>query len=159
MSQLAALALPRREQEALASANAFATLGGDRHQIRWQLAARQQSLPLFEQPDEVDFRPETALPEVTEVDALLADYACTGLTLGRHPLALLREQGLLGKCHSAASLWQCRHGQNVTVAGWWSAGKGLAPPVVLPSSPSKMKPVMLIWWYGVIRPGPNDRLI
>ncbi|MBO2628644.1 error-prone DNA polymerase [Shewanella algae] len=117
LSQLAALALPRREQEALASANAFATLGGDRHQIRWQLAARQQSLPLFEQPDEADFRPETALPEVTEVDALLADYACTGLTLGRHPLALLREQGLLGKCHSAASLWQCRHGQNVTVAG------------------------------------------
>ncbi|MDF0535781.1 error-prone DNA polymerase [Shewanella sp. A32] len=116
LSQLASLQLNRDDLEALASADAFAELSGDRHQARWQLAAaQQQQLPLLTLADTVEM--DVTLPRVTEVDAMLADYAHIGLSLGRHPMALLRQQGGLPHCYTAESLWQCRHGQLVTVAG------------------------------------------
>ena len=115
MSQLVSLPIASDDLEALASANAFAELSGDRHQARWQLAAAQQQLPLLRNVEATEVA--VTLPVVTEVDAILADYAHIGLTLGRHPIALLRQQGSLPQCYTAKALWQCRHGQLVNVAG------------------------------------------
>ncbi|QSX31597.1 error-prone DNA polymerase [Shewanella cyperi] len=107
--------LGRRELEALAAADAFKALAGHRYQARWQLAARQASLPLFDEPLSRDTRVQLRAPD--EVHCLRADYDSKGLTLGRHPLLLLRERNLLSKCLTANSLANCRHGQVVRVAG------------------------------------------
>ena len=46
-----------------------------------------------------------------------ADYAYTGVTLGQHPMSLLRDTACLHHCLTAEQLDECRSGQVVTVAG------------------------------------------
>ncbi len=73
----------------LAAGGAFAGLAGHRRQALWQ-AAGSAPLPglLAQAPGR---EAQTALTAPTEAEELLADYARLGFTLGRHPLALLRE--------------------------------------------------------------------
>jgi error-prone DNA polymerase len=57
------------------------------------------------------------LPAPTEGERIVADYASVGLTLGRHPLALLRER-LRKKLLLSANELQCvAHGKAVRTAG------------------------------------------
>ncbi len=80
--------LSRTDLEALAAADALGELAGDRHRARWQTAALEPQLPLLpEGPAE----PEVNLPEEGEGGAIVQDHASLGLSLRRHPLALLRE--------------------------------------------------------------------
>ena len=48
---------------------------------------------------------------------MLADYRYTSLTLGAHPMTLLRNRDLFQNCQTALSLNHCRHGQFVRIAG------------------------------------------
>jgi len=66
-----------------------------------------------------EYTPEPChlLPEPTEGQNVLADYSSQGLTLQRHPLALLREQGHLRHCLTADQLKATRPGIPVQVAG------------------------------------------
>ena len=48
---------------------------------------------------------------------MIADYRYLGLTLGRHPMALLRHHKAFSGCRSARDLQDYRHGQFVRVAG------------------------------------------
>jgi error-prone DNA polymerase len=59
--------------------------------------------------------PALQLPPADEGEEIVADYSSLGLTLGRHPLALLRPQlrGLL----SAAALRERPHGSPARAAG------------------------------------------
>lgn len=57
------------------------------------------------------------LPAPTEGRGLLEDYASLGLSLARHPLALLREQDHLRHCVTANDLTALAHGRPVAVAG------------------------------------------
>ncbi|GIU31267.1 error-prone DNA polymerase [Shewanella colwelliana] len=98
----------------LASADAMAMMAGHRYQARWQLSAYQPSLPLF---DDLLQQTVVQLAAPTEMASLLSDQKHLGLSLGRHGMALLREQGLLGGCLTAKQLLNCRHGQVVQVAG------------------------------------------
>ena len=112
LDELAAAAqLGRADVQALADAGALKTLAGNRHQARWQAAAVEKPAPL------VVHAPEATplLPLPTEGQSLLADYASVGLTLGRHPLALLRARlpGVL----TAARLREAPHGALARVAG------------------------------------------
>ncbi len=64
--------------------------------------------------------PAAAVPMLRppgEGENIVADYASTGLTLGRHPLALLRERLAGLGCFTAAELAHCQHGDAVRVAG------------------------------------------
>jgi len=81
--------LDRGDLEALAAAGAFAALSGNRHFAFWDVAGTQKPLPI---EGEVCGHGEPAplLSAPTEGETLVADYASVGLTLGRHPLALLR---------------------------------------------------------------------
>ncbi|MBY5920069.1 error-prone DNA polymerase [Ferrimonas balearica] len=106
--------LDRGALEALASANALADLAGHRHQARWLLAGEAQQLPLFA---ECETGTQVSLTAPEEAESILADYHQLGLSLGRHPLSLLREQGALARCLTAAELLNCRHGQLVQLAG------------------------------------------
>lgn len=73
---------------ALASANALESLSGNRRQALWEAVASV--------PDKGLLRSATVIEEPVEMDApseaenIVADYRHLGLTLGRHPLALLR---------------------------------------------------------------------
>ncbi|MNK04263.1 Error-prone DNA polymerase [compost metagenome] len=83
-------ALDQHELGALARANALLALTGHRRQAKWEVAAMLppplllRDAPIIEAP--------VILPAATEGQEIIADYASTGLTLQRHPLALLRSR-------------------------------------------------------------------
>jgi error-prone DNA polymerase len=61
--------------------------------------------------------PLLQLPAPGEGEDIVADYASLGLTLGRHPLALLRERLQRLKLISAEALRQRPHGSTARAAG------------------------------------------
>ncbi|WP_412525268.1 error-prone DNA polymerase [Burkholderia lata] len=95
--------LERRDLEALAAANALATLAGHRRDALWQAvaAAPERDLLATAPIDEVE---KPALGAPSEADDILADYHTTGLTLNRHPVALLRPELRARRLSSAAEL-------------------------------------------------------
>jgi len=83
-------ALTARDLQALAQADALQALTGHRHQAAWSVAGidtRPTALLRQTRSTEVAI----ALPATAEAEDTLADYRALGLTLNRHPLALLRE--------------------------------------------------------------------
>ncbi len=111
-------ALERGDLEALAAAGALASLSGNRHLAFWEVAGAERILPLA--PRSLDAcsgegRPLLTAP--TERQSIEADYASTGLTLGRHPLALLRERFRAERLCSAAELYALPHGRFVRTIG------------------------------------------
>lgn len=107
--------LHKNDLEVLAAAGALASLTGDRHRAYWQVSGVEESNPLFGVPtfNEV----EVMLPRPSEGADIVADYAQTGLTLGRHPLALLRRRLDQYQVSSAESLWQKETDSWVRTAG------------------------------------------
>src|SRR5207302_7686114 len=57
------------------------------------------------------------LRPMTESERLVADYAGTGLTVGRHPMALRRDELAMRGVVRAADLKMSRQGRRVRVAG------------------------------------------
>jgi len=108
-------ALERRELEALADAGALRDLSGNRHLTFWQVAGTEQELPLAPVPRAAEGTPLLSPP--SEGQNIVADYRSHGLTLGRHPLALLREDLAAGHVLTAAQLRDLPHGRVVRVAG------------------------------------------
>jgi len=107
--------LRRRDLDALASAGALENIAGHRHAARWQVTGVEQPSPLFGSMRR--YEPAAMLSKPTEGQDIVADYRATGLSLGRHPLALLRHR-LEGKGYRLASeLPQLVNGQRVCVAG------------------------------------------
>ena len=112
-------ALDRGDLEALAAAGALAALSGNRHLAFWEVAGTERPLPLAP----TDARPASALEgrpllsAPTEGQAIAADYASLGLTLGRHPLALLRERLRAAALVTAAELMAAGNGARVRTAG------------------------------------------
>ena len=107
--------LDRGELEALAAAGALAALAGHRHRARWAVAGVEQPLPVLGTPRFNEALPLLGKP--TEGEDLVADYASVGLTLGRHPLALLRERLLRLGARTAAELRELEDGTPARVAG------------------------------------------
>ncbi len=81
-------ALNRLELSALAAAGALAELDGHRHKARWHVAGVEAPTPLFASMER--YEPTPLLKKPTEGQDIVADYRSLGLTLGRHPLAVLR---------------------------------------------------------------------
>ncbi|MGI4985653.1 MAG: error-prone DNA polymerase, partial [Janthinobacterium lividum] len=81
--------LDRRGLQSLAAADALAGLAGNRRQALWQAVAAVPDRDLLRAAASRDETPAFAPP--TEGQQIVADYRATGLTLGRHPLALLRD--------------------------------------------------------------------
>jgi error-prone DNA polymerase len=107
------LGLNRKDLRALAAAGALQSLAGHRRLAHWAAAGAARRAPL-------DFPSRETLPRLaapSEGADIVADYASLGLTLGRHPLALIRSHlerlGLL----DAAKLRELAHGARAAVAG------------------------------------------
>jgi error-prone DNA polymerase len=108
-------ALNKHDLSCLAHAGALKTLAGHRRAAWWEVLGVETELPVF---PELEIRePRPPLPPPTEGEDLRADYASTGLTLGRHPLALLRPQLKRLRLRSAAELQQVEHKRLVRTAG------------------------------------------
>ena len=80
--------LGQQEMQQLAAADALMSLAGHRRQQVWQASALH-ALPELLQGSLLP-EDELPLPQAAEGEEVLWDYAATGLTLRRHPLALLR---------------------------------------------------------------------
>jgi error-prone DNA polymerase len=107
--------LTRHDMEALAAAGALAGLEGHRHLAFWQVAGYLPPLPAA--PDAVRDAAVPLLRAPTEAEDLLADYRALGFTLGRHPLALLRERLTRVRISTAEDLQDAASGSVVRVAG------------------------------------------
>ena len=113
------------DSESLAAADALADLARDRHRAYWDVAGYSESLPLFSeqskskatsdwpQAQEVDI----LLPKPSEAQNIVADYNSTGLSLRRHPMALLRPNFDRFHVCSAQRLPELKDGVYVKVAG------------------------------------------
>jgi error-prone DNA polymerase len=112
-------ALDRGDLEALAAAGALAPLSGNRHLAFWEVAATERPLALAplgaDAPHADSGRPLLTAP--TEREGIAADYDSVGLTLGRHPMALLRERLRTERLSTAAQLYELPDGRLVRTAG------------------------------------------
>ena len=64
-----------------------------------------------------DAEAECPLRPMTEAERLVADYAGTGLTVGRHPMALRRDELAMRGVLRASDLRTARQGRRVRIAG------------------------------------------
>jgi error-prone DNA polymerase len=110
---VAELDLNRRDLRRLAAAGALQSLAGHRRLAHWAAAGAGRHAPLDVAAPER--QPRLAPP--TEGQDIVADYASLGLTLGRHPLALLRGHLKKMQIIETAALQSQRHGGRARVAG------------------------------------------
>ena len=104
----------------LAEAAALRGITGHRHRSRWEAAAtRAQPDDLLKGTPSKDAIDSAAVPirPPTAVDDLKADYASTGLTLGRHPVAFLRGELRRRRVRTARELLKLEHGTRVRACG------------------------------------------
>jgi error-prone DNA polymerase len=107
--------LDRRSMGCLAAAGALAGLGGHRHRTAWQVAGLEGSLPILPEVRIAEGIPLLRAPR--EGEDIVADYAHTGLTLRRHPIAVLRDQLSARGFVDSARLRSLTNGSNVRTAG------------------------------------------
>ena len=109
--------LDRHDLQVLAAGNALLSLAGNRRQALWQAVGAV--------PDKDLLRPTTpqqgeAVPLLrppSEGEEILGDYRAQGLTLGRHPLALLRPRLLEQRFLPASTLNGYKNGQLARACG------------------------------------------
>ena len=107
--------LDQPQMKSLAAADALTGLSGHRRQQVWDAAALRaepelmKDAPINEAP--------LQLPEAPEGEAIVWDYDSLGLTLRRHPLALLRPQLAKRRLMSAEELNQAPNGRLVRHCG------------------------------------------
>jgi error-prone DNA polymerase len=105
--------LGRKDLKSLAAAGALESLAGHRRDAHWAAAGVESHPPM--DIHAVEHVPGFVSP--TEAEEIAADYDSLGFTLGRHPLALLRNRlGILGLV-SAEQLSLLPHGHRVRTAG------------------------------------------
>ena len=107
--------LDQSDMRHLAAADALISLAGHRRQQVWEASALHRAPALLrEAPVHENL---LTLPCAPEGEEIVFDYASLGLTLRRHPLALLRakldEQGLM----SAQALRELPHGERTRACG------------------------------------------
>jgi error-prone DNA polymerase len=107
------LNLDRKSLRCLAAAGALQSIAGHRRLAHWEAAGAGRRAPL----DAPAAEPLPQLAAPSEGQDIVADYASLGLTLGRHPLALLRERLSRLGVVDAKGLQGLRHGSPVRVAG------------------------------------------
>jgi error-prone DNA polymerase len=105
--------------EKLADADAFRSMGLDRRQALWEVAAlADRPIGLFKgTASESACETGIALPEMRLSEHVIQDYATTSLSLKAHPVQFIRDRLHNLGAISAAELMSQRNGQFVKVAG------------------------------------------
>ncbi|MEO8102373.1 MAG: error-prone DNA polymerase [Betaproteobacteria bacterium] len=107
-------ALSQQDIEALAAADAFRTLIGHRRDSLWEALGLERDTRLFTAPADPTI---ASLIPPSEADDIVADYRSLGLSLRRHPLALLRPALTAQRIRSAEEVKNARHGQLLRTTG------------------------------------------
>lgn len=107
--------LTRLDLKHLATTGALSSLADHRHLAHWITAGIEPAPGLLRQAAFDEPLPQLAAP--TEGENLIADYASLGLTLGRHPLALLRSRLRRMRLITAEELQRLAHGRLARTAG------------------------------------------
>jgi error-prone DNA polymerase len=107
--------LNAKELKALAAAGALQSLAGHRRNAHWAAAGVEKSTLLL--PSEISREGGVEFPPAPEGQEIAADYASLGFTLGRHPVALLRNVLSSGKILAAETLNRLPHGRQASAAG------------------------------------------
>ena len=107
--------LDQQAMQQLAAADALMSLSGHRRQQVWDAVALKAPPALLKDaPVDED---TLDLPEAPEGEAIVWDYASLGLTLRRHPLALLRERLQARRFMTAEALKDAPDGRLVRACG------------------------------------------
>lgn len=119
LTELLNIGLPLSCLEKLADADAFRSIGLNRRQALWEVAALADSpVALFkDQPSESKQEVQIALPLMSESEHVVHDYASASLSLKAHPLSFLRPQLDALQITSNGQLKSLANGAKVKVAG------------------------------------------
>jgi error-prone DNA polymerase len=107
--------LNRHDLHVLADANALAALAGNRREALWHSVAAVPDKDMLAIAAVQDETPELGAP--SEGNEIVADYRSVGLTLGRHPLQLLRPQLLANRLMPASTLRSYPNGRLARACG------------------------------------------
>lgn len=114
----------RKAIEALAGADAFASLGASRRAAMWDAKAVERDVPPLLRLAESALgepalirEPAPALPAEAAGQTVVLDYTATGLTLRQHPLALLRPMLVKQGLHDTRRLNTARPGSSIRLPG------------------------------------------
>jgi error-prone DNA polymerase len=142
--------LGQQDLQALAAADALASLAGHRRQQMWEAAAQHaapallRDIPVHEAP--------LSLAAAPEGEEILFDYAATGLTLRRHPLALLRPRLERWRLQTAVQLNAVPHGRRVRACGIVTVRQrpGTAKGTMFVTLEDETGPVNVIVWPSLV---------
>ncbi|GKS91329.1 error-prone DNA polymerase [Acidovorax sp. SUPP2539] len=150
--------LDRPALQALAAADALRSLSGHRRQQAWDAAAQWRA-PALLQDAAVNEAP-LALPEAPEGEEILFDYAATGLTLRRHPLALLRGRLERWRLLTALALRDMPNGRRVRACGIVTVRQrpGSANGTMFITLEDETGPVNVIVWPSLVETWRNALL-
>ncbi|MDZ5459795.1 error-prone DNA polymerase [Azohydromonas lata] len=141
--------LDARDIRLLAGADALMSLAGHRRQQLWEAAAWTTPPALLgDAPVNEDF---IELPPAPEGEEIVFDHAATGLTLRRHPLALLRPLLEERRLLSAAQLLAQPHGRLVRACGLVTLRQqpGTAKGVVFVTLEDETGVVQVVCWKRI----------
>jgi error-prone DNA polymerase len=147
-----------KDLNALAAADALMSLAGHRRQQVWEAASRHKAPPLLREApvneDAID------LPAAPEGEEIVFDYAAMGLTLRRHPLALLRPRLARMNILNAGQLHDLPSGRRVGACGIVTVRQQpqTANGTIFVTLEDETGPVNVIVWKH-IREGQRDALL
>ena len=143
--------LDRADLQALAAANALASLAGNRRQALWQAVGAVPDKDLLRPTSLNEETPQLGAP--SEGDDIVGDYHAQGLTLGRHPLALLRAHLLKQRFLPAATLNDYQNGQLARACGIVTVRQrpGTAKGVVFLTLEDETGNINVIVWPSLAR--------
>lgn len=150
--------LELKDLNALAAGDALLSIAGHRRQQVWQAAA-QQKAPAFLREAPIHETP-LLLPEASEAEEIVFDYAATGFSLRRHPVALLRERLKRMRLKSAQELHDLPNGRRVGACGLVTVRQqpGTANGTIFVTIEDETGPVNVIVWQRV-REQQRDALL
>jgi error-prone DNA polymerase len=150
--------LDRKDLHVLADANALASLAGNRREALWQSVAAVPDKDMLATAAVQDETPALGAP--TEANEIVADYRSVGLTLGRHPLELLRPQLLANRLMPASTLRTYRDGRLARGCGLVTVRQrpGTARGVMFVTLEDETGNVNVIVWPGLLEKQRQEAL-
>jgi len=143
--------ITQKDLRALVDAGALAKVAGHRHRAQWEALGAERLPGLLADASAVE--PQTlSLPFPSEGEDLVADYRSLGLTLGRHPLALLRDTLRQQRFIDSSSSEMRADGRLVRIAGLVTMRQrpGSANGVMFVTLEDEHGPVNVVLWPAVV---------
>lgn len=118
-TQLCDIGISVATLERLANADCFRSIGMDRRQALWEVAAlKDRPIGAFQgQASESEFEPQIKLPLMRLSEHVVHDYAATGMSIKAHIVSFIREKLALLKVRPIAQANGSENGTLIKVAG------------------------------------------